>query len=315
MADALTVRPYQPEDAAKFLCLQNLERQPPLTLDAFQAAEARWPAGQFRARWLAEAGGRVVGAALLEHFAYIPPDHLLAHVTVEPERRRQGVGAQLAGAVLARARTAGVGGLTANVRDDRPADLAWAGRLGFSRHAHRFASALDLAGFDPAPHAGVVARVQSSGVTVRDFLNATDADWTRLHDLYADLLTQTPDLAGQPRWSPGQVAALVRDNPRTVPAWTLVAERAGDWLGLAVAVRLSDGGAYNELTGVLPAARGSGLARALKVRQIGRLRADGVPTLRTNNRADNAPMLAVNQALGFVQQPGRFELRLELDQS
>lgn len=310
MTDAVTLRPYLPQDAAELLRLQNLDREQPTPLTAFQEAEARWPAGQFRERWVAESGGRVVGAALLEHFAYIPPDHLLAHVMVEPAARGRGVGRQLADVLLERARTADVGGLTGNVRDDRPADLAWAKRRGFAPHAHRFASRLDLAGFDPAPHAEGVARVQASGVTFRDMTAASETDWTRLHDLYADLLTQTPDLAGQPRWSAEQVAKMVRDNPRAVPAWTLVAERGGEWLGLAVAVRISDG-AYNELTGVVPAARGLGLARALKVQQIQRLQADGVLTLRTNNRSDNAPMLAVNQALGFVQQPGRYELRLD----
>ncbi len=49
--------------------------------------------------------------------------------------------------------------------------------------------------------------------------------------------------------------------------------------------------------------RGRGVATALKVAAIGVARALGAPTIRTDNASDNAPMLRVNDRLGFVRDP------------
>ena len=59
------------------------------------------------------------------------------------------------------------------------------------------------------------------------------------------------------------------------------------------------GRAVNDITGVLRPYRGRGLARLLKSHALARLEARGVELAYTENDETNAPMLAVNTALGY----------------
>ncbi|WP_407568893.1 GNAT family N-acetyltransferase [Deinococcus altitudinis] len=300
------LRPYAPHDAPEFLCLLNLARAQSTALESFLSQEAVWPAEHVRRRAVAVHEDVVVGMAELSRFEYLPPGWLRLTLAVNPRVRQQGLGAELYRWVQAQAEHLRPGGLSVSILDHETGSRDWAERHGFVLHAHRFASELDLGAEFPPPEL-------PAGVTLRDMVGASPADWDRLETLYGDLLTQTPDLEGQPRWTPEQLRSNLRDNPRARPDWTLVAvDGAGGWLGLCQGATISTG-IYNEFTAVLPAARGQGLARALKLELIRRAQAAGVRLMRTNNHAANAPMLGVNRRLGFVAQSGSWELRQELE--
>ena len=53
--------------------------------------------------------------------------------------------------------------------------------------------------------------------------------------------------------------------------------------------------------------RGRGIARAVKLQSLAQAVALGVPVVRTDNDAENAPMLHINEALGYVPRPGWVE--------
>ena len=301
----VSVQPYAPEHAPAFLRLLNLARGQSGSLEAFLSQDAAWPASQLRQRAVAVQMGAVVGMAELSHFDYVPAGWLRLTLAVDPEARSQGTGAALCGWIQAQADNLRPGGLSVSVLDDDPHSREWAERRGFALHAHRFASQLDLLQTYPAPEFPL-------GVTIRDMTGATPAEWERLETLYGDLLTQTPDLANQPRWTPEQLRAHTRDNPRARPDWTLLAvSETGETLGLCQGVQISTG-IYNEFTGVVSQARGRGLARALKLELIRRAQAAGVLLMRANNHAANGPMLGVNNRLGFVQLSGSWEMRRAL---
>ena len=296
------LRPYVPEDAAEVLRLLNLARGYQVPLEAFLKQDAeteRW-------RVVAEQKGRPVGVADLRSFNFIPPGWRQLTLTVDEQQRRQGLGPALLRQATAQAAILGVGGLSVSVLDHEMDSRNWAFRRGFMLYAHRFASELNLGAEFPPPEL-------PAGVSIRDMAGASPTEWERLEALYGDLLTQTPDLEGQSRWTPEVLRSHLRDNPRARPEWTLVAvDNAGAWLGLCQGVTFSMG-IYNEFTAVVPAARGLGLARALKLELIRRARAAGVRLMRTNNHAANAPMLSVNRRLGFVAQSGSWELRRALE--
>ena len=301
----ITIQPYAPEHAPAFLRLFNLARGQDMALESFLAQDAAWPASQIRQRAVAVQEGAVVGMAELRHFDYLPLGWPLLTLVVDPGARRQGTGNEFLRWAESQAAALRVGGLGSNVLDNDPHSREWAERRGFGLHAHRFASQLDLLQAQPAPEL-------PAGVTLRDMTGATPAEWERLETLYGDLLTQTPDLAGLPRWTPEQLQAHTRDNPRARADWTLLAvSETGEWLGLCQGVQISTG-IYNEFTGVVSQARGQGLARALKLELIRRARAAGVLLMRTNNHAANGPMLSVNRRLGFVQLSGSWEMRRAL---
>jgi len=78
-----------------------------------------------------------------------------------------------------------------------------------------------------------------------------------------------------------------------------------------VAVDLPGNRAVNAFTGTLPEYRGRGLARTVKLAVIRRLRELGVSHLVTDNHEENAPMLAVNERLGFRPQGAHYNYLLE----
>ena len=94
----------------------------------------------------------------------------------------------------------------------------------------------------------------------------------------------------QRHWSPPSArsrAALpcawtARSSPRRSSGWTRSGSRA-----------------WNDMTGTLPAHRGRGLARLLKLVQAEWLAARGVTRVVTENDETNRAMLAVNERLGF----------------
>ena len=101
------------------------------------------------------------------------------------------------------------------------------------------------------------------------------------------------------------------DPARDAEGALLLAVNEQEGLGLCHGLPISSG-IYNEFTAMVPAARGQGLARALKLELIRRARAAGVGLMRTNNHAANLPMLSVNRRLGFVARTGSWELHREL---
>jgi RimJ/RimL family protein N-acetyltransferase len=66
--------------------------------------------------------------------------------------------------------------------------------------------------------------------------------------------------------------------------------------------------AHTGFSGVARTHRGRGIAPALKAQQIAWCRAAGFIELETVNHADNAPMRAINERMGFVDQPAQLML-------
>jgi GNAT superfamily N-acetyltransferase len=56
-----------------------------------------------------------------------------------------------------------------------------------------------------------------------------------------------------------------------------------------------------------PGYRGRGIARAVKLQSLAQAVQIGVPMVCTDNDAENAPMLHINEALGYVRRPGFVE--------
>ncbi|QFP78194.1 GNAT family N-acetyltransferase [Deinococcus sp. AJ005] len=272
--------------------------------------QERSAAQQVNRRWVAEAGGQVVGIAHLFFFAFNSPGFLSAHVMVAPEQRGWGMGGALWQTIQTESGRLGASNLSTGVSDTDADSLAWAARRGFVQHLHRFSSSLDLTAFDETRFQADSERAVAQGITFTDMAGADETTLDRYLNFVADRLTETPDLAGHPRWPLAQVREILRLNSDPRPEWLVLARGPdGEWLGLTAMVLVFGGHvAYNELTAVHPSARVRGLALLLKLEAIRRARAAAIGTMRTNNHSQNAPMLAVNKRLGFVALPGQFQL-------
>lgn len=97
------------------------------------------------------------------------------------------------------------------------------------------------------------------------------------------------------------------------PAWITIAADGDRFVGTTrMTLNADTGSMYITFTGVDPEYRGRGIALALKLLAVEKARQLGVRYLRTNNDSQNAPMLAVNQKLGYVPQPGLYVLLKDL---
>ena len=94
-------------------------------------------------------------------------------------------------------------------------------------------------------------------------------------------------------------SSLVLDGDRPVAFAWITSEREG-------------AGGMHELTGTLPEYRGRGLARAAKVATIRWAAESGLRFLVTSNDDQNAPMLALNERLGYEPRTTIVELKKTL---
>ncbi len=179
------------------------------------------------------------------------------------------------------------------VRDEDADSLAFYGGRGFEERGRMQDVTLELSRVDAKVHA-------PDGIEIVPLAEAHE------RGVYAVALEAEPDIPA--------AAALV---PAPFDAWrarlcgelilrelSFVAIEAGRVVGYAILGRHSTDTADHWMTGVARAARGRGVASALKCSQIAAAKAAGWSFLHTQNDLGNAAMRAVNEKLGYER---RFE--------
>ncbi|MFE9767623.1 GNAT family N-acetyltransferase [Streptomyces sp. NPDC005808] len=275
-----------------------------------------------RLAWLAsDADGVPLGSAFLRLFAKAGQEHLAEiEIAVHPGERRQGVGGLLLEAAVAAARSEGRRSLVAQAVDGSPGDLFLAGR-GFRRVLALTYARLPLPDVELARLNGIVQQPHPGyelthwDGSVPPALARTFADSRRAMD---DMPMDGTDYG-----------TVVWDVERVLSAAEAVAKR-GELLHTVAAVDLSDGSiaGFSELvvpgdgrgdgqhygTGVLPEHRGHGLGLWTKAESIrrARVRHPELGGLLTDTADSNAPMLRINDALGYLPTHKAVEYQLTL---
>jgi len=299
---ALDVRALDPDrELDAYLAVSNQARMGVLSREQWLDGEARARGHGLRRCLVGESDqGIVVIASVADED--MTEDGVSAWVVTDAGHRRRGHGRTMMAAVeqvLAERRPAEV---RTAVRDDDPGSRAWAERRGFTLFDHTFRSRLDLDAFDPAPHRDAIERARAAGLRFARF--GADDDPDLLFELFVRLLLDVPDQIQAP-----DRAYFQREVIERAGAMSVIAYDGDAPAGLALLLPLGDDEYLNALTGVVPEYRGRGLAKALKVVSGEAARAAGRRYLVTNNNARNAPMLAVNDALGFERESGTLHLR------
>jgi GNAT superfamily N-acetyltransferase len=161
-------------------------------------------------------------------------------------------------------------------------------------------SQLDVRGADLSELAELETAAAADGFRLAPLRDLLDRD-RELHAMYLEAAKDMPsddphrdvpyeqwrrDALGDPLLEvEGSMNVLHGERPVTF-AW-IVADREGRR-------------AEHELTGTLRAYRGRGLARLAKLAVVRWCGENGIDTLLTGNDATNAPMLAINDRLGYV---------------
>ncbi|HEX5560382.1 MAG TPA: GNAT family N-acetyltransferase [Nocardioidaceae bacterium] len=263
------------------------------------AADLRRDGVLGRRRWVAILDGEVSGIATGRAIDGHDPSVFLT-VEVHPDRGSRGVGS----ALLRAAATAfpDVVALRA-VGNGDPVSVSFAVRYGFVPDGERHVSVVDprtVARAGPPP-LGLRAVPLEAMRNLRMLLDT--------HNLAA-----SDDPSGLSwHYTMQQLRADWWDSPDNAPelSWGLLAdERGGPVLAAFSSVQVDrDGGrSWSSMTATHPAYRGRGLAGWVKRRTLNALAEVGVVRAWTAYDSGNAPMLAVNAALGY--QPETTSLRL-----
>jgi GNAT superfamily N-acetyltransferase len=256
------------------------------------AAEAiasyRNPGDAVRKRWLATIGGEPAGAGFLSEYG---GSLAVGYVLVRPGSRRRGIGRALLDAVAREARRDGLASFFGEfVGDEGRAFAAAVGAVEDQRHV---LAVLDLRRAELPPREA--ARLRSWVGACPDELVEP---FVRARGSMAD--APVPGGQAMPAWT---VERQRRDEGRWAARGDMLlttAALAGDEVLALTGVRIPPAPAREAVTddtATVPAARRRGLARAVKLENLRRLRELRPDVERVVTR--NAAILGLNAALGF----------------
>ena len=304
LAAAIELVPVtRPDQLAAWVRVHNLaapcEPVGPIWLEASWHQAPAWEAV------LALSGGREVGAGHVEVQHWSPTSrHTDAWIVVPKQERRRGVGSALFERVSAWSRSAGRVGMDIWVSEADPDGPGFWARRGFVEVGRENRSHLELARW--VETAGAVP----AGVSLVVLAGRPDLE----EGIYAVGRDAIADIPGADPYDVGDLEHFLAGElriPGLIEECAVVTLAGSTVIGYAILVRheARPSVACHEMTAVARAWRGRGVARAMKQMQIRLAREAGLQTLEAENEARNAPMLALNQSLGYRPVPANIQLR------
>jgi GNAT superfamily N-acetyltransferase len=320
---AFDIRLFDPCEEADFVAavtvIKAVSPDTVVTAKGMREQDARREAKCRHGRWLAFRGGEPVGYAVFSQSSWAyDPRHFSVRVKVSPVHERHGIGralySELGNALQAHQPTQ----LHTSVREDCVRGARFAADNGYAEVMREWESRLDVASFDPSFWEEARGRPGADGIAVRSYVDL-DGDPDRdvkLHGLISRTFVDVPSTVPLTPPALDIYREQILRSSAFLPEGLLIAvdEATGDYVASSE-VKRAAGADYLDtgLTAVLPNYRRKGIALALKLGIIDVARSIGAREIRTENATTNRPMLAINEALGFVKQPASISLTKHLD--
>ena len=295
---------------------------PPCPVEHATAVRLPWP-GEDLEHHMAFLAGELVGWLALGFPLLDNRDTVLVELEVHPAHRRRGIGTVLAGRLRERAADRDRHLAIYEVPEDS-AGSAFSDGLGGERALPSVMRVLDVRDADAGVLAalGADARTHAAGYELVRWRGSTPAEHVDdLAVLVARMSTDPP--LGDLVWEPEEVDPVrlrARDvvmDERGLRRWTTAVRLVGGPLvgfTQVFARTTHHEDADQGDTIVLTEHRGHRLGALMKQENLALVRAD-MPELQriwTWNAAENAPMVAVNEAMGFRRHRNWFECQLRL---
>jgi len=253
---------------------------------------------------LASEGKDDLGAAIGIGGWHSPEGVARGEVAVLREARGSGVGSALLDSLSSWARELGYTDLMGPVKETDDVSLAWAARRGFAEIGRNSLLALDLTrtarpSVDAPDGIEIASWAERPGVEAGMYAVAREA--------YPDVPgEEDAELASFDEW-----LAMDMQGAGDRPEATFVALSDGEVVAYAKLSlsRARPTVAMHDMTGVLRAWRGRGIARALKAAEIAWAMENDYERLETQNEERNEPIRRLNERYGYVVEPGSVTVR------
>jgi GNAT superfamily N-acetyltransferase len=184
---------------------------------------------------------------------------------------------------------------------------------GFHVYDSMWASSLDVTTFDPQPFAAYLEKSKQAGIhvkTLSEFPHHEDSFRRKWYALIIELLQSVPSAEPFIPWSYETWLTRVPQSPMMMPEGTFFALESNEFVGISQLWKSSRPNTLQTgLTGVKQSHQRKGIAQTLKLHAAQFGKEYGVQFVRTNNHQINRPMLAINEAMGFVKEPARLFLK------
>ncbi len=238
-----------------------------------------------------------------------------ANVRVAPDHRGRGLGGTVTERLEAHVRAKAAPKLQSAVRGEEPEGLAFAEKHGYREFHRRYDSYLDVPAFDASRFDDPKVVAKRAGVRIDryDTLEAEARDKIAFQRAtYESLSTTQMDIPRPEPMPPPPPFEAIRkvyfENDTFARDASVIAMRDGRVVGTSITLVDPEGVAYTAYTGVDRTERGKGLALAMKLTILARLKERGINLFGTTNDEANAPMRGINAKLGYVISPPTIEV-------
>ena len=295
------VRPFQEQDYGPFVALYNLVYPTAPITDAEARHFDATRQDDLLVNAVLETHGELVGALwALQDGERVQLDILL-HLEEDAAGRNLLYRTALEQLSTHRPQT-----IVTRVREDETVWLEFYRAAGFVELERQWESRLNVKTFDPAPFAWAPQKAAEAGVSFTTLADLPDDEATRrlLYTITVELLGDVPFAQPRAVWPFEVWLERSLHNPMRDPAGSFLAFSGNDLVGMSDLYRMQKPATLKTgITGVRRAHRRKGVAQTLKLHAAAYAKAIGAAEIITTNHITNRPMLAINEAMGFVKDP------------
>ena len=244
---------------------------------------------------------RLVGVASASHDTLAHrADKFKIDIRVLPNLQGRGIGSRLYEVLLAHLQPLAPRELQTDIWETHERALHFVGDRGFIETWRRIDSSLDVSSFDFSPYVELKERVNASGIAITTYASlAVNSDrLVNLYELDKALWRDVPYGDTVKERTLVQFAKEETLALKYIPEACFIAVHGERFVGYSNLTR-GEGYFMTDMTGVLPAYRGRGVATLLKLYGIRYAQAHDNCELRVTNDSVNTAMLDLNAKLGF----------------
>ena len=256
------------------------------------------------------AGSKIGVARLYRLLGAFHPQKWFGEFGVLPEYRGKGIGTRFYDHLMAQLAAEDALQITGRTRDDDPYSIGFLERRGFYETKRDFESVLDLASLSDE----VLDALDDPSFDIK---TAKEADCERFrhqwHELFEEARKDIPRDESPTPFTFDEFAEIFLVDEEFLWDVSMFAFDGEKMIGFTLIYGMDNRGVlFQALTAVDKDYRGRGLAKAMKSRAMRRAKEKGITEVHCDNDTRNAPMISINERLGYKRKPGMIAMRKDL---